>query len=228
MPDLCPENIEYSRVLSALLLMLMCASNKRRNGCTESLLEDQSVCPSTSPSLSTVMPSCNGIDWSLKVAMIPFIPRASCPFHFCQQRFLFVAVPPMRKCGTDTDTIHLFIRKAWVCARWAEGITTCFLSHGDSMGLVWELILFKRAASPDRIMSHSSWGESAHTHNLGGEKGIFGRTHKGRSEKQLRQDNWAGSWPHKLLEALISPQQWRWLALSLTFRCGTWCSNGNH
>lgn len=131
----------------------------------------------TSRSLSEVTPSYREIGRSFKIAMIPFIPRASCPFHFflfCQQHFLFVPLPPMRKYSRDTDTIHLFIRKAWVCARWAEGITTCFLSHRDSMELVWELILFKKAASPDRIMSHSSWEESALTNSIWG-KGISGR-----------------------------------------------------
>lgn len=43
--------LESTQDISALLLMLVCTSNKRRNWNTESLMEDQSVCPHPHPCL---------------------------------------------------------------------------------------------------------------------------------------------------------------------------------
>lgn len=88
---------------------------------------------------------------SLKMCNGPFCPlvaQISLPFYFCQQHFLFVPLPPTRKCITDTDTIYLFIRKAnEYVPDGLRGLQHVSCSHGDSMGLVWELILFKKSAS---------------------------------------------------------------------------------
>lgn len=54
------------------------------------------------------------VGWSLSMCRDPFFPLAAqsqLPFYFYQQHFLFVPFPPTRKYITDTDTIHLFIRK---------------------------------------------------------------------------------------------------------------------
>lgn len=159
--------------------------------------------------------------------MIPFIPRASCPFHFfCQQRSLFVPLRPMRKYSRDTDTIHLFIRKAWVYARWAEGITTCFLSHSDSMGLVWEPILFKKAASPDRIMSHSSWEESTLTNNIWG-KGILGRIQWRSFRKAALPGPLGKQQTSQILGSLDLSAAGAWTFLTLTSRHGFSHANEN-
>lgn len=191
--------------ISALFLMSVYAFSKRENWTTESLTEDQRVCLRLHPWKGHLpverLTDPSRLQWSL------LSPEPVAPFiFFCQQRSLFVPLPPMRKYSRDTDTIHLFIRKAWVYARWAEGITTCFLSHSDSMGLVWEPILFKKAASPDRIMSHSSWEESTLTNNIWG-KGILGRIQWRSFKRQRSQDHWVSKRPPKLWEALISQQQ---------------------
>lgn len=99
--------------------------------------------------------------------MICFCPRAISPFYFWPQHFLFVSLPPTRKYSTDMNTIYLFIRKANEYA--PDGprrLQHVSCSHGDSMGLVWELILFKKAASPGRSVSHSSWVESSLTRSI--------------------------------------------------------------
>lgn len=84
------------------------------------------------------------VQWSLLSPRSP----VSRPFYFCQQHFLFVPLPPTRKCITDTDTIYLFIRKANEhVPDGPRGLQHVSCSHGDWMGLVWELILFKKSAS---------------------------------------------------------------------------------
>lgn len=116
---------------------------------------------------STVVCHCKRHDvreggWSLSMCIDSFFLLVAQGLLFLSTTLPFCSSPSTRKCITNTDTIYLFIRKA--NEYWPDGLRTLqhvSCSHGDSMGLVWEFISFKKSASPDRIMSQFLGGKLA-------------------------------------------------------------------
>lgn len=103
--------------------MSVCASNQRGNWSTGSLRKtNKSAYVSIPASLSKVTPSCREVDWSLKIPMIPFIHRASCPFHFLSTTL------PFCSCPSNEEVRH---RHRHNTPLHEEGMSVCQMGRGD-------------------------------------------------------------------------------------------------
>lgn len=137
----------------------------------------------------------------------PFYPQSQLPLSFLSTTL------PLCCCPSNEEVRH---RRRHNTPLHKEGMSVCQMGRGDynMFPLPWWLNgagmrthLIQAGSFPWQNYESQFLRRKCTYPQPWGKRGIFGWTHKGRSEKQLRQDNWAGSWPHKLLEALISPQQ---------------------